>query len=106
MADAGMEKRYEESLKQLVRTIQQVENLAAWLELEKSERKPDAEAGFRWSSSTEQDLRTQVGAFLSQYFDILDELSRKRQTPETNRMRERLQRLHNRFATVSAPKVL
>ena len=98
-----MEKRYEESLKELVRTVQQVENLAAWLELERSERKPHGEAGFRWSSSTEQDLRTQVGAFLSQYFDILDDLSRKRQTAETNRMRERLQRLHNRFAKVSAP---
>ncbi len=98
-----MEERCEESLKQLVRTVQQVENLAAWLELERSERKPYGQEGFRWSSSTEQDLRTQVGAFLSQYFDILDELSKKRQTPETNRLRERLQKLHNRFAKVSAP---
>jgi hypothetical protein len=98
-----MEKRYEESLKQLVRTIQQVENLAAWLELERSERKPYSEAGFQWCSSTEQDLQTQAGAFLSQYFDILDDLSKMRQTAETNRIRDRLQRLHDRFAKVSAP---
>ena len=101
-----MEKRYEDFLRQLVRTVQQVENLAAWLELERSERKPHGEAGFQWSSSTKLDLQTQVGAFLSQYFDILNELSRKRQTPETDRVRERLQRLHKRFAKVSAPEAL
>ena len=101
-----MEKRYEESLKQLVRTVQQVENLTAWLELERSERKPDADTGFRWSSSTKQDLQTQVGAFLSQYFDMLDELNRTHQTAEVGQVRERLQRLYNRFAKVSAPAAL
>jgi hypothetical protein len=98
-----MEKRLEEALKGLVQTVRQIENLSAWLELERSERRTPSGAWLQWNSSTEQDLKAEIGAFLNSFFDILEVMGRTRDDGSAGRAKERLRKIYKRFEQAAAP---
>ena len=101
MPTSCMEERLLEALKDLSRTLRRIENLSAWLEMERSERRETFDHSFRWQSSTEQDLKAEIGAFLNTYYDILELLGKSSPCLEAP-MRERLRRVYCRFSKLAA----
>ena len=100
-----MEDRVDKALRGLNQTLKEIENLLAWYELEKSERKPGCQISVLLESPTETDLKVQVGMFLKDYFDIQEALDAS-PSEVAKQLRKRLQRTYNKFQQLVLPEGL
>jgi hypothetical protein len=97
-----MEKQMDVALKNLSRTLLEIETLSAWLALERSERTESTDHSFQWNSSTKEDLKAKVGAFLNAYYTILEAV-KKSDRGNKAAVRLRLQEVYRSFHRLAVP---
>ena len=83
-------------LNRMTQTLDEIETLKAWLDLEKSERRETCVSPFRISTRTDEELRVRVGEFSKEHLDLLAALN-KHPKSETLQVRNQLQETHVRF---------
>ena len=94
-----MEKQIGAGLKQLGESVRKIQELVAWLELEKAERWGRPETSFQITNWTGDDLKREVGAYFSTFFDTYEALNA---CPESTarKLRSKLEAIHNRFLKI------
>jgi len=97
-----MKEQMNVALKNLSRTLLEIENLSAWLALEKSERTENVDHSFQWNSSTKEDLKAKVGAFLNAYYTILEAV-KKSDRGNKAAVHLRLQEIYRSFHRLAVP---
>ena len=100
-----MEERYRAALDDMKQTIKEIQSLLAWHELEKSQSRTGFQTSFELGTSTEQDLKTRVGMFLKNYFELLESLGNRSDAP-TREVKAQLLPIYDRFARLPVPKTL
>ena len=99
-----MEQEWAACFEQAEGTLKKIGTLLAWRELEISERRENCDTSMQIATSTKDDLKAQVGAFVNAFF-MLHELQqahsravRARQTPHLQGLWKRFQSLELRLA--------
>ena len=99
-----MDQKLKVAFEQAEETLRQVGVLLAWRELELSERRETYETSLQIATSTKDDLKAQVGAFVSIFFTLHEQQQahsrtvRVRQPPSLQRLWKRFQALELRLA--------
>ena len=100
-----MEKRVIAGLKELSFTLKKIQDLIAWRELEKSERKEKFEHSFQIRTSTEQDLKLLIGVFLNYSFAVHEALQTSPPAVQ-QKLTTRYRELQEQFRKLDLPQPL
>ena len=99
-----MEQEWAARFEQAEETLKRLGTLLAWRELEISERRETCDTSMQIATSTKDDLKAQVGAFVSIFFTLHEQqqansrAARARQTPHLQELWKRFQALELRLA--------
>ena len=100
-----MKANIEEALAGLSQYLENIRALVAWRDLEEAERRTRGPDWFCPATSTERQLRIEVGMFLKSYFDIQDAL--KGLPPEMKEpIQKRLEEIYQKFRVLPLPEGL
>ncbi len=99
-----MEQEWAARFEQAEGTLKRIGTLLAWRELEIRERRETCDTSMQIATSTKDDLKAQVGAFVGAFFTLNEQqvvcsrAVRARQTPHLQELWKRFQSLELRLA--------
>ena len=91
-----MEKQIAAGLRQLNESVDRIDALLSWLELEREQQRGKSETSFEMASPTMHDLKQEIGAYFSLFFDMVDALKASPRRVGT-KLEPKLQAIHKKF---------
>lgn len=99
-----METQIAAGLRQLNEMVRKIEELVAWHELEQDQREGRPETSFQMHSTTEEDLKQEIGSYFSLLFDLMDAVKAASHA-DAAKQEHRMQAINKRFMEINLAKV-